>query len=368
MSAVSSLGSHLPGVRKVTVLRANAIGDFVVALPALAALRRAYPAAELTIIGDVWHADLLSDRPGPWDRIVVAPRYPGLRGQPFDAVPGPEYEAFVAVQAAESYDLVVQLHGGGRTSNEVVRALEPRVSIGARTPDAPQLDRWTPYVVGRHETLRCLEIVALAGATIDSVRDLEPHLEVTDTDCRESRRIVPGEIDIVVHPGANDPRRRWPVTAFAALLERLTGLGRQVTLLGGPADRPVADQLWALTYCEYLDIVGRAPLRTTLGLLARARLFVGNDSGPRHLAAAVGVPTVGIFWAPNLQTFGPLVGDHRAVTAYATGCPRCGADWIRCGHELSMVASVPVDEVVEAAMSLSPSVAEQPSRHKRMAE
>ncbi|ADB29790.1 glycosyl transferase family 9 [Kribbella flavida DSM 17836] len=342
----------VPGVERLAVLRANAIGDLVVSLPALAALRTAYPGAQLTLIGDEWHRDLLAQRPGPWDRVVVGPRYPGLRGEPFDAEPGPDYEAFLVQQIAESYDLVVQLHGGGRTSNQVVQALKPRLSVGARTPEAPELDRWVPYPPDRHETLRCLEIVDLVGASITSIQDLAPRLAVTGQDLDESFSASASEVDVVVHLGANDSRRRWPVSSFAVLIERLTELGREVVLIGGAADRELVAELPAGVLPGCRDLVGRLTLGGTLGLLSRARLFVGNDSGPRHLAAAVGVPTVGIFWGPNRQTFGPLVGPHRAVTAYRTDCPRCGVERMACAHPDSVVAGVTVEEVLTAVADL----------------
>ncbi|MDT4997347.1 MAG: hypothetical protein QOD45_1415, partial [Pseudonocardiales bacterium] len=67
-------------VRRIAVLRANSIGDFVLALPALAALRSAYPSAQITYLGDTWHPVLLAGRPGPWDQVTVVPPYAGVRG------------------------------------------------------------------------------------------------------------------------------------------------------------------------------------------------------------------------------------------------------------------------------------------------
>lgn len=345
------------GVERLAVLRANAVGDFVVTLPALAALRRTYPAAALTVIGDTWLAGFLTDRPGPWDEVVVAPLYPGLRGLPSDAGPGADWEDFRARHSAPPYDLILQLHGGGRNSNEFVTALQPRVSAGARASDARELDRWVPYVLGRHESLRCLEIARLVGADLTGLEDLEPRLSVTAGDLAESHQVLGGEVDVVMHTGANDSRRRWPATSFEKLIQRLTGEGRSVTLIGGRADREVAAQISAGAGPGCTDVTGELSLGGTLGLLSRARLFVGNDSGPRHLAAAVGTPTVGIFWIPNLQTFGPIVGDHRAVTAYQVNCPVCARPQVHrpCGHNVSLVEDVAVDDVMDAVYSLATS-------------
>ncbi len=129
-------------VHKIAVLRANALGDFVFALPALEALRAGYPEAEIVYLGQAWHAGFLSGRPGPWDRVVAIPCFGGVNDS------GREdrklLESFFAAMADEEFDLAVQLHGGGRYSNALVGRLGARLTVGPRTPDAPALDRWLP--------------------------------------------------------------------------------------------------------------------------------------------------------------------------------------------------------------------------------
>src|SRR5829696_8316208 len=124
------------GVHRIAVLRANALGDFLVVVQALQALRDRFPGAEITVIGSPCLLKLLRDRPGPWDRTVVAPKYPGIRGQPPQAPIGPEALAFVQEHRAVDYDLAVQMQGGGRNSNAFIRELRARLSVGPRTPGA----------------------------------------------------------------------------------------------------------------------------------------------------------------------------------------------------------------------------------------
>src|SRR3954471_4027331 len=81
------VNESLGGVRRIAVLRCNALGDYLMATPALAALRRTFPHAELTLLGGAWHAEFLARRPGPVDRVLVVPRVPGLAGQPAGAPP-----------------------------------------------------------------------------------------------------------------------------------------------------------------------------------------------------------------------------------------------------------------------------------------
>ena len=112
-----AVGERLPGVGRIAVLRANALGDFVFALPALAALRAAYPDAELVLLAAPWHAKLLAGRPSPVDRVLVIPPAQGIRApDPGEPQPAPEaMRRFVEETRAEGFDLAIQLHGGGRT-------------------------------------------------------------------------------------------------------------------------------------------------------------------------------------------------------------------------------------------------------------
>ena len=102
----------LPDIRKIAVLRSNAIGDYIFTLPALDALAAAYPGAEIVLLGKPWHADFLRNRPGPVARVVVTPPYFGVRT---DGEPDAEEQArFFAEMQAERFDLSLQLYGGGR--------------------------------------------------------------------------------------------------------------------------------------------------------------------------------------------------------------------------------------------------------------
>ena len=120
------------GVRRIAVLRCNALGDYLMATPALAALRATFPEAEITLLASAWHAAFLGGRPGPVDRVLVVPRVPGLAGQPAGAPPEEALSGFLADARAYRYDLAVQLHGGGAVSNPLIRALGARWSIGLR--------------------------------------------------------------------------------------------------------------------------------------------------------------------------------------------------------------------------------------------
>jgi ADP-heptose:LPS heptosyltransferase len=358
---LGSLGERVADVRRIALLRANSIGDFVLSLPALDALRSAYPEAQLTVLGAAWHQDALANRPGPWTHVIAVPPYPGLSGQvPNDATPGlSASREFFDQQQRCAYDLAVQLHGGGARSNPFVAELGARVTVGACDDGVPPLDRCIHYSANQHETLRCLEVVAQVGAVPVT---LEPRLTVVDEDRAAAAAALPrSERPVVVlHPGANDPRRRWSPERFATVARSLVADGCDVVVVGAGADDECAAEriLRAgppAAGHHLTSLVGSLSFSALLGVLEGATLVVSNDSGPRHLAAAVGTATVSVYWVGNLLTAGPLSRDRqRALVSYRAGCPVCGEDQtdVRCPHDESFVDDVPADAVLAQARSL----------------
>ncbi len=345
----------VPDVRRIAVLRANGIGDYVTAEPALAALRAAYPDAEITLLGAAHHRALIEGRPGPCDRFVAVPLLPGVRAGDGPGAGADEVATFVAEARAHRYDLAVQLHGGGRFSNPLIRELGARVTAGAATADAEPLDRTVPYAFNQHEILRWLDVVAAVGAP--AVR-LRPVLAVTAAEVAEADAVLAaagatgashdGRPLVALHPGATDPRRRWPVERHVAVAATLPSA--RVVLLGGPAEgrlTAAARNAAARLGLPVTDLTGATGLGGLLGLLSRTDLFLGNDSGPRHLAEAVGTPTVAVFTNANLADVAPLSRVwHRVAVSWASRCGACGTPVQEaCGHDASALEDVGIDEV-----------------------
>lgn len=351
----------LERVERIAVLRANGLGDLIFSLPALAALRAAYPSARISLLGKRWHRDLLESRPSPVDRVIVVPGFQGVSSDGGSDEPA-ELERFFEAMTRKRFDLALQMHGGGRFSNDFVRRLGARVTAGFRTPDAPALDRWLTYVYYQPEVLRYLELAGLVGAPPVG---LEPRLAVGDEDRAEAALHGGGDGRLVVmHPGATDPRRRWPEERFAALGDALTDAGATIAVTGDESERALAAAVVDAMHAPARDLSGRLSIRGLAGLLAGAGLVVSNDSGPLHLAAAVGALTVGIFWGPNVinSTFMSRA-RHRPLTSFTRACPRCGADAMElaCAHEDSLVADVSVALAVAAARDLLGLAVEDPA-------
>jgi ADP-heptose:LPS heptosyltransferase len=342
-----------PGVERIAVLRANALGDYMFCIPALDALRAAYPEAEITLLARPWHAGFLSDRPGPVDRVVAVPPSRGVREEPGRRDDPSELGEFFARMQAEHFDLALQMHGGGRWSNPFLLRLGARMTAGCRTEDAPPLDRFIPYIYFQAEVARYLEIAGLVGAPAVT---LTPSVAVTARDLAEAEDLLELRPLAVLHPGAGTVRRRWPPEHFAAVGDALAGLGMRVIVNGTGGERPVVEAVCRAMRAPAVDGCDALSLGGLAGLLSRAEIVVSNDSGPLHLAAAVGAPTVGIYWIGNLINAGPLTrARHRPLASFQVTCSVCGMANTEesCGHEASFVTDVPRDKVVEAALELA---------------
>jgi ADP-heptose:LPS heptosyltransferase len=350
---VPVIGTIVPGVRKLAVLRANALGDLLFAVPALEALRAAYPEAEIVLLAREWHAEFAPGRVPAVDRVVVVPHAEGIWAPPGEAAGEQELDRFFRAMTEERFDLALQLHGGGRNSNPFTRRLGAPVTAGLRTPDAEALDRWVPYVYYQPEIFRLLEVVATVGAVPGP---LEPRLTVLDADRAEAAEHLPDHgLLVALHPGATDARRRWPADRFAAVGDALAAEGAQVLVTGTAEEGEIVDEVVDRMKARALGLAGTLSTGGLAGALARCALVVSNDTGPLHVAAAVGASTVGIFWCGNLINAGPVTRRrHRPAISWRLDCPVCDTNCISddCNHEESFVVDVPFAEVRGAALDL----------------
>ena len=359
MVAIGRLSPVFEDVEEIAVLRGGGLGDLMFALPAIDALAATYPTARITLLGTPLAAALLAGRPGPIAEVVVLPIAPGVRDAAGHEPDEAAIEAFLAAHAGR-FDLAVQVHGGGRNSNPFLLRLGARHTVGTATEDAVPLERTVRYVYYQHEVMRALEVAALAGAEATT---LDPVVRVTDAErsAAADRVDAGGRRVVVIHPGATDPRRRWPEDRFAAVAADRLAAGDVVVLVGDDSDAPAAAEIARLAAARVpegaeriRDLAGTVPIGELPGVLATADVVVADDSGPRHLAVAVGTPTVGVFWFGNVVNAGPFDrGRHRVEMSFVTRCPVCGVDvtqvgWTaeRCEHDPSFVAEVTAEAVL----------------------
>ena len=342
-------------IRKIAVLRANAVGDYIFSLPALQALRETFPKAEIVLLGRAWHQEYLKNRPGPVDRVVVVPLYPGISERE-GYVPDEEVlSGFFTIMQREEFDIAFQIHGGGKNSNPFLLRLGAKLTVGLKTPDAAALDINVPYIYYFNETLRYLEVVGKVGA---KTKNIEPKIVVTDEDLYEAKSILINPDNkpvVIIHPGASDIRRRWPGENFAGIGDYFVELGYHVCITGLAWEREIVDAV--INKMIYKDLVQDLSDKLSLGgstaLLSFADIIISNDTGPLHVARALQRPTIGIYWFANIINALPMTTTlNRNLLSFTMNCPLCGFSSLKfhdyqgnCTHDTSLVNDITVEEV-----------------------
>jgi ADP-heptose:LPS heptosyltransferase len=361
-------------IKRIAVLRGGGLGDLIYTYPALYALKNAYPGASITLLGTPVHAAVVAATEGPVDAVEMLPVARGVHdgprnGERFedDAEDVEAQEAFFAAMRAKEFDVAFQMHGGGRFSNPFVLRLGARHTVGTRTRDAEALERNLHYVYYQNEPDRWLEVAGLAGAPSIISPPLLPgpghHQNIVGLRDPQRTSLV------VVHPGATDPRRRWPASYFAGAAAGLAKEGAQVLIVGDRSEKALAQEVAELAVRQVpaadqnavRSVAGELDIGDLAALLADATVMLASDSGPRHLAQALGTPTVGIFWVGNVFNAGPRGRSlHRIHMSWATQCPRCGADvtqvgWTapHCGHDDTLIEGIAVADVVQDVLDLT---------------
>lgn len=278
----------------ILVLRALGLGDLLTAVPALRALRAAYPD----------------------DRLVLAAPEP-LRGlvESIDAVdellPTPGLGALRWPDAPPR--LAVNLHGRGPESIRDLLAAGPDSLLTHRHPDYPAL-AGPDWRADLHEVDRWCRLLEYHGIAAD----------------RDALRLpappVPAPVSraVVIHPGAAYPARRWPPERFARVARTLSTAGRPVVVTGSRAEVPLANSVAAQAGLPASAVyAGRTDLLELAALVAEAELVICGDTGVGHLATAFGTPSVLLFGPTPPHTWGPpaTARHHIALWAGRTGDP-----------------------------------------------
>ena len=303
------------------VLRALQIGDLLVAVPPLRALRRAHPEHQLVLASTAALAPLV-DRIGGVDTLLPTP-------DP-TAVPwtGP------------APDVAVNLHGTGRRSHHALDALAPTRRIGFRCPQArpgwegPDWD--AVAATYPHERARWCALLEHVGIPADP------------GDLRLPHRAASGG-PVLVHPGAAFGSKRWPADRFAAVAAALDGPNAPVQITGSAAERDLAEAVARAAGLPHDRVLaGRTDLGALCDLVAGAALVVSGDTGIAHVASAYGTPSVVLFGPVDPAQWGPPAdGPHVALARPAL---RRGARF--ADDPDPALLAIGVEEVLSAAATV----------------
>lgn len=343
---------QLSQARRVLVIKPSALGDVVQTLPILPALRRIASQAEIHWVIGAELRELVEGHP----RIEQA--LPFYRGGGLT-----RYLKLLEQLSTGRYDVVLDLQGLLRTAAMSIATAAP-VRIGletAREGASAAVHRLVPQTgpnVPAHARYR--RLLTWLG---ESVTDDSPQLPAQDAHGMCADRLLAGLSSpvIAIHPGAKWITKRWPPERFGEVVHQLVATtSAAVVLIGAPSESALAEDVMRAAGNvppeRLRNLSGRTRLLDLAALLAKVQLVISNDSGPMHLAAAMGTPVVGLFTctSPVLSGPPPLLSGPTQHQLLAADVP-CAASYRKqCPHpepgKHACFAAISVSQVVTAAL------------------
>lgn len=300
-------------IKKIALFRALQLGDMLCIIPAVRALRFAYPNASITLLGLSWAPMLVERFPVYFNSFSWFPGYPGLPEQPVDAA---RTVAFLQDVVEKKYDLVLQMQGNGSIINPLVELFNARYTAGFRTAGhyAPDNGLFVDYPDTLHEVERHLALMAHLG-----IPSQGKHLEfpITEKDEAELARcrfgISPREY-VCVHPGSRGSWRQWPTEHFAALADRCASQGLQVVVTGTREETPLVEAVISKMKYSAINAAGETSLGAMAALIRDAYALISNCTGVSHIAAALQTRSIVISMDGEPGRWGPLNKElHRTI-------------------------------------------------------
>lgn len=307
-------------VRRVLVVRLRSIGDTVLATPSLDALRRFLPTARIDVLLESWVAPVLEGFDAVDDVVTVERASTASRAR-------------VARRLrAAHYDVAYNLHGG-TTATLLMRAAGAKHRVGYSSYQYSRLLNHAapppPELWGKAATHSVEQQLALLGWTGVPVSDRPPtRLSVTEKALRSvSERLRAKNLNeakplALIHPAAAFETKQWATANFARVAEDLSKRGFNCVAIAAPNESRVLSALIENSSAG-IEAFTDLSLPEVTALAARARLFVGNDSGIAHIAAAVRVPSVVIFGSSNVAHWRPWTVAPAEVVREELPCQPC---------------------------------------------
>ncbi len=370
LGANAALGAPFKGSNlKILVIRLSAIGDTIHSLPVAAAIKRRLPDAHIGWVVEPMSAPLVTNNPAV-DEVFILPRKEWIKklASPLNwGNIAHEAGVFWSDIRSKNYDVVLDMQGLLKSALCTVASGAPkrigfshtREGAGMFLTDKVEVGNY--FAPDRHIVRVNLEIASYLFRTLGlspAIADEEiefPLPVVPETSRQRVNDLLRGQSNVaVLLPGTTWSSKIWPKEKWIDLALQLGDTGMPLILAGGPSEKKtnseIADSLKS-GGIQVLDITGETSLLDLIALYQKSRLVIGLDSGPMHLAAAVGVPkVVGIFGATPYRRLEPLGSQSRAVSLHLSCQPCfeavCPLSTNACLEELS------ADEVMHSVNDL----------------
>ncbi len=341
--------SHTMSPARVCILRLSAVGDVCHTLPVVRTLQAAWPGTRLTWIIGRLEAGLVGDIPGI--EFIIFDKAKGLRA----------YRELRRTLRGRRFDLLLHMQMSLRASLASVFAVRAPVKLGfdrVRAHDYQWLftNRRIPYQPHQHVMDSLFGFAEACGVT---ARVLRWDIPIPAEAAAFAREHIPDTVPaLVISPCANARFRNfrnWRTERYAAVADyAIQTLGMRVLLTGGPSagEREYAARIEAGMHHKPDNLIGKTSLKQLLALLQRAAVLISPDSGPAHMATAVGTPVIGLYASTNPERAAPYLSRRWCVTRYAEALQKFSGrdtDTVRWGTRVrdpSAMDLIQVEDVI----------------------
>lgn len=327
---------------RILVVKMSALGDVIHALPVSYALKQAFPKVQVTWVIEKAFSDILLHNPYIDEVVIFEKKKFRSFGGILNNVPplakqlkGGKFDLALDLQGLFKSAAIVWLSGAHKRLGFCnMREMSDKVSQPVCGPNSEG-----------HVVQRYLDVVRALGAEVG-----EAHFPIvlTDDEIAGARRAMQfGRLDpdqpyVVLALGAGWPNKRWPVDYFAKLSDRLFDAGVIPVLVGGPGDRTLADEMIPKTAIPPIDLIGKTSLKQLCYVIKQSKLLVGGDTGPLHLAAALGTKVVALMGPTDVNRNGPYGQTENAITIQSD----CAGCWKRqCMKGIDCLEQISVERV-----------------------
>lgn len=342
---------HKKDYRRILIVRTDRIGDVLLSTPVIKALRETYPQAYIAMMVSPYAKEIVEGNPY-LDEVIIYDKDGKHKSWQRSM-------KFALRLKKKKFDLAIVLHPTNRVHLLTFFAGIPhRVGydkkLGSLLTERLMHQK---HLGQKHELEYNLDLLRHLGIEINDKNLFMPvnsEVQRWARDIFSREGVKEGDKILAVHPAASCPSKVWPVERLAAVSDELAGkYGLKIVVVSGPKDIAKAEALIKNMKSQAIDLSGRTSLSQLAAVLERCALFISNDSGPVHLAVAVGIPVISIF-GRNQRGLSPVrwgpLGKKDKVLHQNVGCIECLAH--NCKRQFACLKAISVADVVSAADSI----------------
>jgi len=336
--------------KKILLIRLGNLGDAILTIPTIRELERNFPKSKIHMLTSPKTVGIYTNVPYIDKLTTIDLSLNELYNQ-------------LKILRKENFDLVIDMENYSRVTSLFTYFLKPKFSIGFDSKGqfrARVFDKSFIYDNGdKHEVDCFFDLITPLNPKIKN-KELEFNVKsdkYVDKLIKENN-ISKSDFKIIIHPSNNKDWniKRWPEERFAELINQLIKkYNAKIILIGTKEDKQIIDNVKKLSNSKIIDFSGKLNIFQTADLIKKSDLYIGNDTGPMHLSAAVQTPTIGIYGPVNIKKWGPYGKKHIGIKKEMPNCKPCfeiSKINKKCKYPLPCQMAVKVQDVMDAVREI----------------